>query len=150
MASAASSISSAPCFSQISLISRIPPGNPYSSAHTTSLTSGYISKAFSKAAGSMFQVSGFVSIKTGIPPSYSTGFKVASKVISEQNTRLPSTAPWPTAGRPYSFSPASFTHRCSAAVQAERATAYFTPAFSAAIRSTSLIFAPTVLIQLVS
>ena len=65
-------------------------------------------------------------------------------------TLLPSTAPWPMAGLPYSLSPASFTHRFSAAVQQDSATAYGTPAFSAAIFSTSLRFFPTVDIQLVS
>ena len=55
-------------------------------------------------------------------------------------TRLPSSAPWLIMGLPYSFSPANFTHRCSAAVQLHSATAYFTPERSAAIFSTSLIF----------
>ena len=56
----------------------------------------------------------------------------------------------PALGMPYSASPASFVQRWSAAVPAESATAYLQPTFSAARRSTSLMFAPTVLIQLVS
>ena len=98
----------------------------------------------------MFHVSYSVSINTGSPPSYTTGFTVASKVISEQNTFLPSNAPCPTFGIPYASIPASFIARCSDAVPADNPTAYLQPIFSHTNRSTSLIFAPTVDIQFVS
>ena len=77
-------------------------------------------------------------MNTGSPPSYFTGFTVASKVTSEQNTFSPG------------FTPANFTAICKAAVPAERATAYLHPIFSQVRRSTSLIFLPTVDIQFVS
>ena len=48
------------------------------------------------------------------------------------------------------LTPANFTAMCSAAVPADNATAYLQPTFSQIRRSTSLIFAPTVDIQLVS
>ena len=39
------------------------------------------------------KVSYSVSMNTGSPPSYTTGFTVASKVMSEQNTFFPSSTP---------------------------------------------------------
>ena len=65
-------------------------------------------------------------------------------------TRCLSRAPTPGAGLPYTFSPASFIARCRAAVPAESATAYLQPTFSQICFSISLMFAPTVDIQLVS
>ncbi|CDC44975.1 uncharacterized protein BN719_00924 [Clostridium sp. CAG:58] len=86
----------------------------------------------------MFQVSYSVSMNTGTPPSYTTGFTVAEKVMSEQNTFSPG------------FTPASFTARWRAEVPVARATAYLHPTVSQARRSTSLIFSPTVDIQFFS
>ena len=63
-------------------------------------------------------------MKTGIPPSYTTGLTVASKVISEQNTFLLNKVPLPISGCPYIDSPASLTARWSDAVPADKATAY--------------------------
>ena len=148
--SAASSTKIAPCLLITSFSSSILPGVPYRCAITTTLVSGYNSNAFSSATGSIFQVSYSVSMNTGSPPSYTIGFTVASKVISEQNTFLPSNAPCPTLGIPYAAIPASFIDKCKDAVPHDKATACLQPIYSQTILSTSLIFLPTVDIQFVS
>ena len=98
----------------------------------------------------MFHVSYSVSMNTGIPPSYTMGLTVASNVISLDATRRLHNAPVPGDGFPYIFSPASFIAKCNAAVPADSATAYLHPTFSQMLFSASLMFAPTVDIQLVS
>ena len=71
---------------QISLISSILAGTPYKCTTTTALGFGYLSKAFSKALGSIFQVSFSLSINTGFAFSYIIGFTVAEKVKSDTKT----------------------------------------------------------------
>ena len=61
--------------------------------------------------GNVYDIDISVSINTGSPPSYFTGFTVAANVISEQNTLS------------CGFTPAIFTAICKAAVPDDNATA---------------------------
>ena len=70
--------------------------------------------------------------------------------MSEQKTLCPARVPSFGFARPYRRSPASFVARCSAAVPADRPTAYCTPMISAMAFSASSMFRPTVLTQLVA
>ena len=64
--SAASSTNGTLCLLHISKISSIFAGVPYKCTKTTAFGLGYISNAFSKAFGSIFQVSLSESINTGV------------------------------------------------------------------------------------
>ena len=109
--SAASSIKIAPYCLHIFWISSSFAGVPYKFATITTFVFGYLSNAFPNATGSIFQVLYSLSINTGFPFSYRTGFTVAAKVMSEQNTLSPC------------LTPANFTAKCKAAVPEESATA---------------------------
>ena len=72
-------------------------------------------KAFSKAIGDIFQLSGSESINTGIPFSYIIGLQLAANVKLEQKTTSPS------------FIPIHFNAKCIADVPETNAAEDFTP-----------------------